>query len=264
MPNATVTPKLSVLLHQLGKNWLKWKNRHDRRGKIYRHAELTVLTDENALAALRPAVEPPQFIQDFFTRAEQAIAKDRQNWERELGPRFDQAEAAYYDHPFPGVTEWVALLTGVDRDEIREAAINGFGGHERIVDRLQALDSSGETRDLWDKLVRDHPDVLREARLIEGTTGGKRVKGKGTEEAVPSGEGQAPTVQIIPTGERTIPMSFRKAAKYMGKGDTQDAAEWMSARVRDGKIPREELSRQSGVFSVHSFPASVRSKIIPR
>jgi len=57
--------------------------------------------------------------------------------------------------------------------------------------------------------------------------------------------------------DRTIPMSYRKAAKLMGKGTSQDAAEWLSKRVADGVITCEHLSRQSHVFSKRDFPESV-------
>lgn len=58
----------------------------------------------------------------------------------------------------------------------------------------------------------------------------------------------------IPPEERTKPMSYRRAAKLMGKGDSRDAAEWLSASVKDDSIRCEHISRQTHVFSRCDFP----------
>ena len=68
---------------------------------------------------------------------------------------------------------------------------------------------------------------------------------------------------ITPADERTKPMSYRQAARYMGKGNSQDAAEWLSKCVRDGTIRCRHLSRQSHVYSIRDFPQTVRSQILP-
>ena len=73
--------------------------------------------------------------------------------------------------------------------------------------------------------------------------------------------GQSPT---IPSVERTVPMSYRRAAKLMGKGDSQDAAEWLSKSVADGSIPCDHISRQTHVFSRKSFPEAAWPQITPK
>jgi hypothetical protein len=68
----------------------------------------------------------------------------------------------------------------------------------------------------------------------------------------------------IPPEERTVPMSYRRAARLMGKGDGKDAAEWLSASVIDGSIRCEHLSRQTHVFSKLVFHDSVWPQILPK
>ncbi len=68
----------------------------------------------------------------------------------------------------------------------------------------------------------------------------------------------------IPPEDRTIPLSYRRAAKLIGKGDCQDAAEWLSKSVADGSIPCEHVSRQTHVFSKRSFPEAVWPEIMPK
>jgi hypothetical protein len=72
-----------------------------------------------------------------------------------------------------------------------------------------------------------------------------------------------PTSQI-PPNKRTKPMSFKTAAYFMGKGDSRDAAEWLSAAVRDGSVPCEHLSRQTHVFSLDDFPENIHTQILPK
>jgi hypothetical protein len=67
----------------------------------------------------------------------------------------------------------------------------------------------------------------------------------------------------IPANERTKPMSYRRAAALMGKGDSQDAAEWLAACVADGSIRCEHKSRQTHIFSLRDFPADALDKIRP-
>lgn len=81
-------------------------------------------------------------------------------------------------------------------------------------------------------------------------------------ESGPPSKGNPPST--IPPGDRTIPMSYRRAAKLMGKGDSQDAAEWLSKSVGDGAIPCEHYSRQTHVFSRQWFPQSVWPQIVPK
>jgi len=67
----------------------------------------------------------------------------------------------------------------------------------------------------------------------------------------------------IPPEDRTIPMSYRRAATLMGKGASKDAAEWVSACVADGTIRCEHKSRQAHVFSKQDFPKGVWRSILP-
>jgi hypothetical protein len=74
---------------------------------------------------------------------------------------------------------------------------------------------------------------------------------------------KTPTHKKIPPAKRTKPMSFREAARRMGKGSSRDAAEWLSAAVRDGSVACEHISRQLHVFSLDDFPQSVHQQILP-
>ena len=69
--------------------------------------------------------------------------------------------------------------------------------------------------------------------------------------------------QTISPEDRTIPMSYKRAAKHMGKGNSKDAAEWLAASVKDGNIPCEHITRQTHVFSKCSFPDNVWPLILP-
>jgi hypothetical protein len=83
--------------------------------------------------------------------------------------------------------------------------------------------------------------------------------------ARPGSAGRPPRGQVkIPPNKRTRPMSYREAARLMGKGDSRDAAEWLSAAVEDGTVVCEHFSRQTHVFSLDDFPANVRPRILPR
>lgn len=64
--------------------------------------------------------------------------------------------------------------------------------------------------------------------------------------------------------KRTRPMSFKRAARLMGKGDSKDAAEWLSQCVQDGTFQCEHVSRQNHVFSIDDFPESVWPTIRPK
>jgi hypothetical protein len=73
----------------------------------------------------------------------------------------------------------------------------------------------------------------------------------------------SPAEKKIPAEERTKPMSYRSAALLLGKGKSKDAAEWLSASVKNGAIPCEHISRQMHVFSKLSFPENVWFLILP-
>lgn len=63
----------------------------------------------------------------------------------------------------------------------------------------------------------------------------------------------------IPPKHRSKPMSYRKAAQLIGKGNSKDAAEWVSASVEDGNIKCEHLSKQMHVFDKRIFPTGPKS-----
>ena len=47
------------------------------------------------------------------------------------------------------------------------------------------------------------------------------------------------------SGGRTKPLTLRKAAKWLGKGDSQDAAEWLAKSIEDGSY-RAEVHAAAG------------------
>jgi hypothetical protein len=111
------------------------------------------------------------------------------------------------------------------------------------------------------------------AKIISGDLAGIGLSGKAAERAIgalkahghlsgPSGIHDSNSSQIA-AENRTKPMSYRKAAKYMGKGDSQDAAEWLSKCVGDGTIKCEHASRQTHVFCRNNFPKSAWPQIMP-
>lgn len=68
----------------------------------------------------------------------------------------------------------------------------------------------------------------------------------------------------IPPEERTIPITYRRAARLMGKGNTQDAAEWLAKCVADGTFACEHINRQSHVFRVSDFPKAAHKQLTPK
>ena len=71
------------------------------------------------------------------------------------------------------------------------------------------------------------------------------------------------TAGKIPPEERTCPMSFKEAARYMGKGGDKKGAAWVSRRVKKGTLKCESFSRQQHVFSREDFSKEVWPKILP-
>ncbi len=60
------------------------------------------------------------------------------------------------------------------------------------------------------------------------------------------------------------PVIDYRAAKLMGKGNSKDAAEWLSKSVADGSIPAERITRQTHVFDRRDFPMEVWPLILPK
>jgi hypothetical protein len=67
----------------------------------------------------------------------------------------------------------------------------------------------------------------------------------------------------IPPAYRTKPMSFRRAARLLGKGSSRDAAEWLSKSVQDKSYRCEHITRQNHVFDKRQFPKSIWPKLEP-
>lgn len=65
----------------------------------------------------------------------------------------------------------------------------------------------------------------------------------------------------IPPEFRTKPMSYRDAARHLGRGNSKDAAEWVSACVRDGTLACQSMSRQLHVFDFRQFPSDTLERI---
>jgi hypothetical protein len=61
----------------------------------------------------------------------------------------------------------------------------------------------------------------------------------------------------IPPRYRTRPMPLREAARLMGYGSSQDAAERLRAAITAGAVRCEQLTRQQHVFSKKEFPREV-------
>jgi hypothetical protein len=102
--------------------------------------------------------------------------------------------------------------------------------------------------------------ILMEAELVRAHLKTESVT-SGAEEAERKANSSARAK--IPANERTVPMSYRRAAQLMGKGNSQDAAEWLAKSVRDGNIPCEHVTRQTHVFSKSNFPKTVWPQILP-
>lgn len=108
----------------------------------------------------------------------------------------------------------------------------------------------------------DHHAMYRRNELRSESTGCRLLA-----RLIETGGATTPVGQVmpatIPSEDRTMPMSFRRAARLMGKGDSQDAAEWLSQSVKDGSIPCESVTRQTHFFSRASFPKSAWPQVCP-
>ena len=87
---------------------------------------------------------------------------DDEVWELEDENRGE----ALHNHPFPWVLEWVTVRTGISNEKIREATLKHFDDCTEVVEGLCRLDDKGQTRELWERLVKEYPSVLRNAGLM--------------------------------------------------------------------------------------------------
>lgn len=67
----------------------------------------------------------------------------------------------------------------------------------------------------------------------------------------------------IPPKYRTKPMSYKAAARHLGKPGGKDAGEWLAKSVADGEYTCEHVSRQNHVFDLRQFPQSAYRFIRP-
>ena len=87
---------------------------------------------------------------------------DDEAWEQEDENRWE----ALHNHPFPSVLERVTVWTGISSKELREATLKHFDGYSDFVGKLRRLDDKGQTRGLWEMLVKECPSVILEAGLM--------------------------------------------------------------------------------------------------
>ena len=132
-------------------------------------------------------------------------------------------------------------------NEITEADVKRFNGHNMS----QVADAVWKTTRLAANEAEDKLNWLL-AAVINEAQRAREIHGRKT------------LTTTISSADRTIPLSYRRAAKLMGKGDCQDAAEWLSASVKDGSIPCDHITRQAHVFSKQFFPEKVWPDILPQ
>jgi hypothetical protein len=93
----------------------------------------------------------------------------------------------------------------------------------------------------------------------------ERKAGEADQDAQPLAENEKETRPgSIPPKYRTKPMSYKRAAQYIGKGTSKDAGEWMSNAVAAGGYRCEHITRQNHVFDIRDFPKNVWPEIRPK
>jgi len=122
-------------------------------------------------------------------------------WEQEDENR----DEALRKHPFFGVLEWVAIQTDKTVDELREASLKRFDDCTEVVKELRRFDDKGQTRELWERLVKECPSVLIKAGL---TPTGKTGEGEGVGGAGPTASQPATTL----SASRKVPLKQLKPA----------------------------------------------------
>jgi hypothetical protein len=70
--------------------------------------------------------------------------------------------------------------------------------------------------------------------------------------------------RAIPTQYRTRAMSYREAAKYLGRPNPDSGVKWLKKCITDGIISCETLSPRAHVFDCRQFPPNVQGSILPR
>lgn len=125
---AAQSPPLTEILTKLGDDWSIAKNRLDRyQSKGY-------VGDDDVKEA----------------------------WEQKPEDRWE----ALHSHPFTSVLERVTVWTGISSDDLRKAALKHFDGYSDLVEKLLRLDDKGQTRGLWELLVKESSSVLRRTGLM--------------------------------------------------------------------------------------------------
>ena len=91
-------------------------------------------------------------------------------WMKEQADGWDQEDEnrweARHNHPFTSVLERVTVWTGISSDDLRKAALKHFDGYSDFAEKLRLFDDKGQTRELWERLVKECPPVLLEAGLM--------------------------------------------------------------------------------------------------
>jgi hypothetical protein len=68
----------------------------------------------------------------------------------------------------------------------------------------------------------------------------------------------------IPSDRRSRPMTLAEAAKLMGyRGNRRNIAKRLKQQLEDNGSRFETINRQTYVFDVDDFPATVRHKLLP-
>ena len=122
---------------------------------------------------LIPVCIGDQDLDEYRNLSTEEAVKHIESIAKEWEEKHEQFDDAFHDHPFPRVIEWVETRTGIHRDEIRDAAVNGFGGHADLVNGIRAVDNPNATKPLWKRLVKEHAPLLEELGLL--STGAEQI-----------------------------------------------------------------------------------------
>jgi hypothetical protein len=143
-----------------------------------------------------------------------------------------------------------ALLQGKDETTIRDSLRRG--DRTKLLRTWRHL-ASWTTSPIPERPAKA-PDTPASAQAAEKT---QAIPAKRTGRKKPAGT-------TIPPEKRTRPMTYREAARYLGKGDSKDAAEWVSVGVEVGDLDCEHFSRQQHIFNREQFPMETWQHIVPK
>lgn len=196
----------------------------------------------------------PPGITDFLAKLASDWRLCKSKFERQCGPLSQQAEresvkqlrrkldmqaealdSAYHAHPFPGVLRFACRDSGLDRDELRKAALSEFNGEMVIVNALKGLERDRFVEAMLRKMAKECPKVLH--RLFPG------VKLTPTDDA--QVEPKEPCGQQGTDAHATPKRRGRKKAGYERvQREAALAAKWVQAR--GAGVPKIDFARESG------------------